>query len=246
VQSSSPVESPVIELAQADIASARDYNVVRLHAVDWRINQGDFWAVAGPPDSGKTDLLSTAAGLQRPASGSVQAFGHDLATLNEKELLEVRLRIGFVFKWGGRMFAHMNVAENVALALRYHRDCSFADAAPSVQTLLELIGLADSAFKPARLLPPYLQQRVGLARALALQPEILFLDEPLTGLDQKERDWWRSFLIQLSAGLSWSNNTPVTLVVTSADLAPWTDYAHQFAIIEEGHFVTQAEVKRES
>ncbi|MGZ4988326.1 MAG: ATP-binding cassette domain-containing protein, partial [Limisphaerales bacterium] len=177
-----PTPTPLIELQNADVISSHSGTSV-VHEVNWAIAPDEFWIVGGGYGSGKTDLLSTAAGLQRPESGCVLLFGNDIAQVPEHELVKLRRRIGLVFKHGGRMFANFTVLENVALAVRYHENLGPVEAAKKVEAVLDLTGLTQVARRIASTLGPNLRQRTGLARALALNPEVLLLDEPLSGLD---------------------------------------------------------------
>ena len=168
-------------------------------------------------------------GCIRPPPGVIRHFGRELASLTEQEALARRARVGFVFKGGGRMFAGLTVAENVALPLRYHRDWSAEQAGEMVSELLERIELTALADETAQTLGAGWQQRVGLARALALQPEVLFLDEPLTGLEARHRHWWRQFLSQMSQGAACTGGRKVTLIVATNDFSLWSGERHEYA-----------------
>ncbi len=100
----------LVESAGAEIVSSRNPDLVRIRDCNWRVLGGQYWVVGGAHGSGKSDLLATAAGLQRPRGGSLRLFGDDIAGLGESELLAKRLRVGFVFNSGGRMFADLTVA----------------------------------------------------------------------------------------------------------------------------------------
>jgi ABC-type transporter Mla maintaining outer membrane lipid asymmetry ATPase subunit MlaF len=225
---------PLIEAIGVDVCYSRDQRIV-LRGVDWKIAPGDYWIVGGPHGSGKTDLLATAAGLQRPAAGSVRIFGRDVSEMSEPKLLEQRQRIGFVFKNGGRMFPDLTVAENVALPLCYHRNCTPEEAKPEVEAILELTELTSLAQAKAQWLGSGWPQRVGLARALMLKPEILFLDEPVAGLESRQRQWWKTFLEQLCAGTSPTTKGKVTVVTTTNDFALWQGGRPLFALIKDSH-----------
>ena len=215
------------------VASAQSQESPAVEGIDWRVSAGDYWVVGGLPGSGKSDLLATAAGLQRPLSGTHLLFGIDLTQLNESELLAERLRIGLVFENGGRLFSHLTVAENIALPLRYHRDCSDDEVEQRVKTILALTELTDQAeLLPAQTTRPW-RQRAALARALALQPEILLLDNPLGNLDLRHARWWIDFLARLAAGHEFMNGKPVTLIVTVEKLRPWLNHGRQFALLKK-------------
>lgn len=220
------------------VASARLPESPSVEGIDWCVFAGDYWVVGGLPGSGKSDLLATAAGLQRPLSGTHLLFGNDLTQLPESELLAERLRIGLVFENGGRLFSHLTVAENIALPLRYHRDCSEEEVQQRMKAILELTELTDQAeLWPVQTTRAW-RQRAGLARALALQPEILLLDNPLGRLDQRHARWWIDFLARLAAGHEFMNGKPLTLIVAPEDLRPWINRGRQFALIKNRRWLS--------
>jgi phospholipid/cholesterol/gamma-HCH transport system ATP-binding protein len=222
-----PSATPIIELQDADVVSAYSGSVM-VERVNWQIGAGEFWVVGGKYGSGKTDLLSTAAGLQRPESGRVLLFGADLAHASEPELIGIRRRVGIVLKHGGRMFANFTVLENVALPVRYHQNLGSFDAAKRIEGTLDQTGLTQYATRIASTLGPSLRQRVGLARALALNPEVLLLDEPLSGLDVPGERWLIKFLAELSKA-----EKPVSIVIGTNNFEPWLEHGNHFAVLRD-------------
>ncbi len=229
----SPDNSPiVIELTGVDVPSAHGGDK-QLEGVNWRVRAGDYWIVGGAQASGKSDLMATAAGLQRPLAGSLRLFGRDFSELSEAERLQQRSRIGVVFKNGGRMFSQLTVAENIALPLCYRHDWTPVQARPAVEELLQLTGLEAFARSVSAGLGVGWQQRVGLARALALKPEVLFFDEPIASLEARHRQWWHEFLAKLAGGTPFTEGRPVTLIVMVNDFEPWRAHGRQFALVKE-------------
>lgn len=226
-----PTLSPAVELRKADVLSAHTGEVV-LAEVDWQVNAGDFWVIGGAYGSGKTDLLSTAAGLQRPDAGAVILFGQNTEGFGEPEMISLRLRIGMVFKHGGRMFANFTVLENLTLPLRYHQNLGPAESAKRLQPLLELCGLTDVANRIATTLGPNLRHRVGLARALALNPEVLVLDEPLSGLDPSAQRWTIDILHKSAQQPLLPESKPLTIIVGTNHFDPWHEHGTRFAILQ--------------
>lgn len=223
----------VIELLDAAISSPHAPETLEIEGINWRVSLDDYWVIGARPGSGKSNLLAVAAGLQRPARGTHRLFGRETTTLHEHELARERSRIGLVFEMGGRLFSHLTVAENVALPLRYHRDWPEEQVQARVAAVLELTGIAYLAARtPARVVRA-LQPRVGLARALALNPEVLLLDNPLAGLDPRQARWWLDFLAALAAGHEFFERRRMTLVVASDDLRPWMDRGCQFALVKD-------------
>jgi len=227
-------DPPVIELRGADIGPDPATGLALLRGVDWRVTAGDWWVVGGGHRSGKSALLATAAGVQRPLSGGHWLFGEETERLAESRLIEHRRRVGVVFENGGRLFAHLSVAENVALPLRYHRDCDLDEASGRVAELLDWLGLTRQARMQPDRLGRDLRQRAALARALALEPEVLLLDNPLAGLAAREREWWLAQLAALHAGRVPGGGRPLTLAVMTDDLEPWAAHGRQFAVVQDG------------
>ena len=216
---------PAIELIDAVILPP-------LENVQWRVNAGDFWVVIGTPGAGKTDLLSIAAGLQKPTRGTHRLFGHEITQLTEDEQLKLRLQVGMVFENGGRLFAHSTVAENVALPLCYHRDCEYSETLGEVEAVLELTGLASMAQDRVTRIGRNWRQRVALARALVLRPHVLLLDNPLAGLDPRHSRWWLEFLTTLAGGHTYLEGRKLTLAITAEDLRPWAEVGRHFAVLD--------------
>ena len=234
--------APLVEVIDASITRPRSHDLVASH-VDWRVASGEFWVVGGRQGSGKTSFLSTIAGLQRPAAGVIRLFGEEVSRLPEPELLRQRVRVGFVFKGGGRMFAELTVAENVALPLRYHREWTDEKAGERVHAILEATELAGEADSTAQSLGWGRQQRVGLARALALNPELLFLDEPLSGLEARDRQWWRKFLNTLWEGAPLTGGHKMTMIATTNDFGPWSGGSHHCGLLQDGRWQPLGEGK---
>ena len=227
---------PVIEMKGADAVSMRQPGTRIIEGIDWVVEAGDFWAVGGLLGAGKTDLMSLVAGLMPPARGTYLLFGQNLTRSEEHLQTLQRRRLGHVFD-GGQLLHNLTVAENVALPIQYHRDCSFEDCAERVRALLDFASLQAMAGKRPGEISRNWRQRAGLARALALQPELLLVDSPLSGLDPRHAQWWLQRLGELAAGHPLTEGRALTIVVTGHDLRPWQGLARQFALIKDGRFV---------
>lgn len=224
----------VIEMRGARIGALRDPALTVLESVDWTVLPGEFWVVAGPQHSGKTDLLMHAAGLMAPERGVCRVFDGRPRDFDAPPVPE-RQRAGLVFA-GGKLFQELTVAENVALPLRYQKDLTAAEAARAVAVLLELLELAPYAnFMPANLALNW-RQRAALARALVLQPELLLLDNPLAGLSARHRLWLMKFLDRLWRGHEYFSARPMTLVVATDDLRAWRHAGRRFAVLDDKQF----------
>jgi ABC-type transporter Mla maintaining outer membrane lipid asymmetry ATPase subunit MlaF len=201
--------------------------------VNWRIGAGEFWVVGGRPSSGKSSLLLTAAGLNRPAGGTLRIFGQDFSSAREKDRVAWRRRIGFVFEQSGRLFSLLSVARNIALPLQYRHAIKDDEIVARVDELLTQTDLQDYASDMPSRLGLGVQQRVALARALASPIEVLFLDNPLSTLSLRESRWWLDFLPQLRESRS-VDGKPLAIVASADDFRGWIDVASQFAVVEDG------------
>ena len=220
---------PALHLRGVAVSSSRDARLAVVEEVDWTVAAGEFWVVGAPQHSGKSDFLLLAGGLASPLRGEYFFLGERMPIFEESRLGH-RLKLGLVFD-GGRLFSQLTVAENIALPLRYHGNLAPAEVESRMAALLELTGLTPWAHHTPGQLGRSWQQRVGLARALGLRPEVLLLDSPLTGLDVRHTIWWLDFLDQLSRGHSFLAGRPVTLVATADDLRPWRRHANRVACL---------------
>jgi putative spermidine/putrescine transport system ATP-binding protein len=230
--------SPLIELVAVSVAAKNHPGAAILEGVHWRIEPGQWWVVGGLPGSGRTQLLFTVAGLCRPLSGAHRVFGHDLATLDETRQRECRRRVGVVFEEGGRLFHHLNVIQNVAIPFCYHHNMTVEEAADRVGEWLEIMELSGVAERFPSQLTVALRQRVGLARALILQPDVLLIDNPLGVLDARQSYRWIELMQAVVEGKHPRLEHAVTLVVMTGNLWPWRDHGRQFALIRQNRWLS--------
>ena len=216
------------------VSAQREPDTTVASGINWTVNAGDYWVVAGPHGSGKSDFLMLTAELTAPRQGQYLFFGETMPIFDEARLKE-RLRLGLVFE-DGHLLNHLTVAENVALPLRYHYNLDRSEAEAAVGELLAGTELTPWAKSTPGALGRSWQKRVGLARALALRPEVLLVDNPLGGLDPQHMRWWLGFLDRLAKGHNLMQGRPVTLVITTADFQPWKGQARQWAVLRNGGF----------
>ena len=176
------------------------------------VKRGETLAVIGESGCGKTVLLKTIIGLIAPNEGEVRFDGQPLAQLTDGELSDVRTRLGFVFQ-SAALFDSMTVAENILFPLRQHRRGSDAENERLMTSLLGDVGLSKSVLmkRPAEL-SGGMRKRVGLARALVMQPEALLYDEPTTGLDPIMSDVINELMMRTR------DRTKVTSVIVTHDM----------------------------
>jgi len=220
---------PAIEMRGAGARSMRDPGITVAEGVNWTVQPGEFWVIAGPQRGGKTDFLMMAAGLSAPEGGAYRAFDSEMPIFEDTRLKE-RLRLGFVFD-GGKLFDHLTMIENVALPISFHENLPANEARARAEKLLEAMDVMTYADRTPSTVAWHWQQRAGLARALALKPELLLLDNPLVGLDPRNAAWWLNSLGALNRGHALTDGKPVTIVVTAQDFWSWRNQARSFAAL---------------
>jgi phospholipid/cholesterol/gamma-HCH transport system ATP-binding protein len=183
-----------------------------LRDISFRINRGESVAIIGESGCGKSVTLKLMIALLAPSSGEVLLDGRAHATRSEKELTRERLRFGYVFQQAA-LFDSMSVEDNVAFGLRQNTDLSEREIGVIVRERLTEVGLPSSVCrkKPAEL-SGGMKKRVGLARALALSPEIVLYDEPTTGLDPIMSDVINELIVQAR------DRRPITTIVVTHDM----------------------------
>src|SRR5256886_1275416 len=172
-------DDPVIEVT--DLVRKFGARAV-INDISFNVHHGETLVIMGGSGCGKSTLLRHVIGSMKPTSGSVQIFGQDITRMDEREIASVRRRFGMLFQ-SGALLASLTVGENVALPLLQHTDNSVDEIEQIVEEKLQMVGLSGfENLKPAEI-SGGMKKRVGLARALALDPELLFSDEPTSGLD---------------------------------------------------------------
>ncbi len=214
--------------------AAPNPHAVCVSGVNWCLHREEFWIVGGLNWSGKTDWLATAGGLQRSVSGVHRMFGRETAELKPDELQDLRIRAGFVFENGGRLFGGMSVLENILLPVCYHGNCRAEEAMKRARPLLDLTKLTDVAGHLPVQLSRGQRQRAALARALVLQPDVLLIDNPVANLDPRNIRWWVDFLGALARGHEQFGGKRISIVVTAEDFRPWLEVGTRFGLLADG------------
>jgi len=200
---------PHLELEKVSVQFGQQ---VVLRDVVLKIPHGQTTGIIGESGCGKTVLLKLFVALNRPTTGRVLFDGKDLANLSEQELTNQRLRIGFLFQ-GAALFDSMSVFDNVAFGLRALKKLNEKDIADRVKARLHEVGMPDgSERKMPSELSGGMKKRVGLARAIALDPEVMLYDEPTTGLDPIMIDVVNRLIIETR------HRRPITSVVVTHEL----------------------------
>lgn len=207
-----------------------------LKGVDMIVREGTTTVIVGPSGMGKSVILKHMLGLVRPDKGQVLVFGQDLAAISRRDLKEIRRNFGVLFQ-NSALFDSMTIFDNVALPLRERTRTTEAEIRRSVEKKLEMMDLHNVGDKYPAQLSGGMRKRVGLARALMLNPRIVFFDEPTTGLDvHKSNEIYRLFY-RTQAELGY------TAVIVSHDVPKIFKLSDYVALIHDG--VLQKEMSPE-
>ena len=200
-----------------------------LRGVSLSLRKGTTLAVMGGSGAGKTVLLRIVDGLVRPTSGEVSLFGTRIDHLSEEAMLPLRRRTGFVFQ-SAALFDSLSVFENVAFPLREHTHLSLGEITDRVHRFLSLVGLSGvDDLLPAEL-SGGMKKRVGIARALVTEPEVVFFDEPTAGLDPTNARLVAELIAELRKGVC------DTAIVVTHDIEFAEMVSDQMAILHQGSF----------
>ncbi|HEV8551283.1 MAG TPA: ABC transporter ATP-binding protein [Polyangiaceae bacterium] len=201
-----------------------------LSDVDMRIHKGEIAVIIGGSGAGKTTLLKILIGLDRPTSGRIEVNGENIVGLSERELNRVRQRFGMVFQYSA-LLDSMNVLENVAFPLREHTKLGEQEIRAKVAEKLGVLGLSGTETKFPSELSGGMRKRVGLARALMLEPEAVLYDEPTSGLDPITSRKVDDLIVETR------DRFGVTSIVISHDMAGALRIADQIVLLAQGRVV---------
>jgi phospholipid/cholesterol/gamma-HCH transport system ATP-binding protein len=203
-----------------------------LDDVSFNVHRGETLVIMGGSGCGKSTLLRHMIGSMKPTSGTVKLFGEEITGMEEREIERVRLRFGMLFQ-SGALLASLTVGENVALPLLQHTNKTVDEIEEIVEKKLQMVGLTGfKDLKPDEI-SGGMKKRVGLARALALDPELLFSDEPTSGLDPI----MTAVVDKLTQNLTKSSH--MTAVVVSHDMTSAFRIATRMIMLGHGSIVAQ-------
>jgi phospholipid/cholesterol/gamma-HCH transport system ATP-binding protein len=228
-------EKNELSLESMPMVSVRDlrvsYGAVEiLHGINFEVKQGETLVILGGSGSGKSTLLRTLVGLERPSSGEIWIKGKNIAAISQSELDEIRKKIGMSFQ-GGALFGSMTVGDNVALPLREHTKLEESTIDIILRLKLEQVGLAGFEYYMPSQLSGGMKKRAAVARALAMDPEVLFFDEPSAGLDPIIAAGIDQLILELKSAFR------MTIVVVTHELASAYLIADRMVLIDKGNVV---------
>lgn len=202
-----------------------------LQGVSLEVHAGEIFAIVGPSGCGKTTLLKLIGGLLKPQRGEIWIGDTEIARLSEAKLTPVRKRIGLVFQYAA-LFDSLTVYDNVAFGVRRHITRREREVAEIVREKLAMVGMAGTEHLYPAQLSGGMQKRVGLARALAMNPSIVLYDEPTAGLDPIMAETIDTLIVDTTRRLQ------VTALVVSHDLTSVFHIADRIAMLHEGRIIT--------
>jgi phospholipid/cholesterol/gamma-HCH transport system ATP-binding protein len=203
-----------------------------LNGIGLAVARSETLVVLGRSGTGKSVLLKLLIGLQKPDSGSIRIQGREITTLGFKELNQVRKKIGFLFQQAA-LYDSLSVEENVAFPLSRHSDLRCAELEERVRALLAIVGMEPHGKKLPSQISGGMQKRVGLARALALEPEIMLFDEPTAGLDPITA----AEINQLILGLQ--KKRKITSIVVTHDIRGARTVSDRLVLLKDGSVVAE-------
>src|SRR5215471_8669339 len=205
---------------------------VVLKGISLKVGHGETLSVLGRSGTGKSVLLKLIIGLHQPDSGSIRLNGEDVTKLRLKELNELRKKVGFLFQQAA-LYDSLTIEENVGFPLRRHSKMSDEESRKRVRELLASVGMERDAHKLPGQLSGGMQKRVGLARALALEPDILLFDEPTAGLDPITADEIDNLILRLQ------KERHMASVVVTHDIHSARAVSDRVALLRDGQILIE-------
>lgn len=198
--------------------------------INLAVHAREIMVIMGGSGSGKSTLLNHLLGLARPAAGTIRLLGRDIAQLSPREFLEIRRRMGVAFQ-SGALFSSLSVAENILLPLREHTELDETTMEIIARLKLEVVNLAGFGNLMPAELSGGMVKRAALARAIVMDPKLLFCDEPSAGLDPVVSSSIDDLILKLRDALD------MTIVVVTHDLDSAFKIADRICVIDEGEII---------
>jgi len=234
--------NPMPQVASAKpVISVRDLRVSYgereiLHGISFNVQPGETLVILGGSGSGKSTLLRTLVGLEKPSAGEIWIKGRDIAKTSTAEMDAIRRKIGMSFQ-GGALFGSMTVGENVALPLREHTRLEDSTIEIMLRVKLQQVGLEGFEYYMPAQLSGGMKKRAAVARAMAMDPEILFFDEPSAGLDPIIAAGIDQLILELKRAFR------MTIIVVTHELASAFLIADRMLLIDKGNIVALGTVE---
>jgi phospholipid/cholesterol/gamma-HCH transport system ATP-binding protein len=203
-----------------------------LNGIDLTVNSGKTLAVLGRSGTGKSVLLKLIIGLQKPDSGSIRVHGQEVTSSDVDAVNDIRKTMGFLFQHAA-LYDSLTVEENVAFPIRRHTRMTTSERGDRIKELLASVGMEGELKKMPSYLSGGMQKRVGLARALALEPSILLLDEPTAGLDPITSREFDDLILKLQ------EEREVASIVVTHDLHSAKVIASRIVLLHDGNAVIE-------
>lgn len=203
-----------------------------LDGIDLSVSQGETLAVLGRSGTGKSVLLKLIIGLQSPDSGSIRIFGEEVTTMGRESLNGIRKKIGFLFQQAA-LYDSLTIGENVAFPLDRHKALPASERRERVHALLSSVGMEAYPNKLPSEISGGMQKRVGLARALALEPVILLFDEPTAGLDPITAAEISNLILELK------KKNGITSIMVTHDIRAARAFSNRLVLADQGKIVAE-------
>lgn len=199
--------------------------------INFQVKAGECLGLIGGSGTGKSVLLRSIIGLETPDTGTILVNEQNVHSLSEKELTHLRQKVSYVFQ-GGALFDSLNVFDNLAYSLKEHTSLSEEEIERKIYSTLEQFGLADSAKLMPSQLSGGMQKRVGLARAMVMNPNVLLYDEPTAGLDPFNTKRIQELILRLK-------QTGVTSILVTHDMPVALEVCDRLALLMKGEIVEE-------
>jgi len=204
--------------------------------VTFYVKKSECLGLVGGSGAGKSVILRSLIGLERPDSGQILIDGTDIVKFTEKDLIEIRKKVAYVFQ-GGALFDSMTVYENLAYPLRAHTQLAESKIADKIHAQLDEFGLSDAVNLYPAELSGGMQKRIGLARAMMMDPEIILYDEPTAGLDPYNTNKIQELILRLKA-------KGVTAILVTHDMPTAMNVCDKFAFLKNKIIAEQGTVEQ--